>query len=151
MACTSTLSLYSQSQVRLRNQRLQSLALTSAGFAQFLSFPTLNCRRTHSPRVRFGSVVMEGTHPRATGSRRVYRQSQASAPLSSAPLKQIANVVGPFAVLVAVTFVSDSDITSSYILANNPLLQVMVLAAQVYCLIMIITGFPQPGGVPEEF
>lgn len=47
---------------------------------------------------------MEGTHPRATGSRRVYRQSQASAPLSSAPLKQIANVVGPFAVLVAVTF-----------------------------------------------
>jgi len=53
--------------------------------------------------VRASSSV-EGTRPRAAGSRRVYRQSQANAPLSSAPVKQIANVVGPFAVLVALSF-----------------------------------------------
>nr|XP_007157508.1 hypothetical protein PHAVU_002G075500g [Phaseolus vulgaris]ESW29502.1 hypothetical protein PHAVU_002G075500g [Phaseolus vulgaris] len=111
MAFTSTLSLYSHPQVRLRNQRLQSLAFTAAGVAQFAPLPALNCRRTRSPRGRFGSFVVrasssvEGTRPRAAGSRRVYRQSQANAPLSSAPVKQIANVVGPFAVLVALTFV----------------------------------------------
>ena len=59
--------------------------------------------------MRFGSVVrasssVEGTRPRAAGSRRVYGQSQVSGPLSIAPVKQIANVVGPFAVLVALTF-----------------------------------------------
>ncbi|KAL9328099.1 hypothetical protein ACSQ67_003102 [Phaseolus vulgaris] len=110
MAFTSTLSLYSHPQVRLRNQRLQSLAFTAAGVAQFAPLPALNCRRTRSSRGRFGSFVVrasssvEGTRPRAAGSRRVYRQSQANAPLSSAPVKQIANVVGPFAVLVALTF-----------------------------------------------
>jgi len=92
---------------------LQSLALTAAGVAgvaQFAPLPALNCRRTRSPRARFGSFVVrasssvEGTRPRAAGSRRVYRQSQAEAPLSSAPVKQIANAVGPFAVLVALTF-----------------------------------------------
>lgn len=53
--------------------------------------------------VRASSSV-EGTRPRAAGSRRVYRQSQPNAPLSSAPVKQIANFVAPFAALFALTF-----------------------------------------------
>ncbi|XP_040860990.1 NLR family CARD domain-containing protein 3 isoform X1 [Glycine max] len=107
MAFTSTLSLYSHPQVRLRCQRLQSLAFTAAGVAQFAPLPPLNCRRTCSPRsfvVRASSSV-EGSRARAGGSRRVYRQSQANAPLSSAPVKQIANVVAPVAAFFALTFV----------------------------------------------
>ncbi|KAG5067965.1 hypothetical protein JHK85_000342 [Glycine max] len=106
MAFTSTLSLYSHPQVRLRCQRLQSLAFTAAGVAQFAPLPPLNCRRTCSPRsfvVRASSSV-EGSRARAGGSRRVYRQSQANAPLSSAPVKQIANVVAPVAAFFALTF-----------------------------------------------
>ncbi|TKY69801.1 NLRC3 protein [Spatholobus suberectus] len=112
MAFTSTLSLYSHPQVRLRHQRLQSLALTAAGVAQFAPLPALSGRRTRSQRVRFGSVVVrasssvEGTRARATGSRRVYRQSQANAPLSSAPVKQIANFVAPFAAFFALTLLT---------------------------------------------
>ncbi|WVZ12012.1 hypothetical protein V8G54_016542 [Vigna mungo] len=110
MACSSPLSLYPHPQVGLRNQSLQSLALTCV--VQFAPLPGLNCQRVRFRNiVRFRSFVIkvsssvEGTRPRPVGSRRIYRQSQAHAPLSSAPMKQIANVVGPFAVLVAVTFV----------------------------------------------
>ncbi|XP_047148582.1 NLR family CARD domain-containing protein 3-like [Vigna umbellata] len=110
MACTSPLSLYPHPQVGLRNQSLQSLALTCV--VQFAPLPALNCQRMRFRSiVRFRTFVIkvsssvEGTRPRPVGSRRIYRQSQVHAPLSSAPMKQIANVVGPFAVLVALTFV----------------------------------------------
>lgn len=53
--------------------------------------------------VRAGSSV-EGTSARASGSRRVYRESQAKATLSVATVKQIATAVAPFGVILAVTF-----------------------------------------------
>lgn len=48
-------------------------------------------------------VKAEGTSARASGSRRVYRESQADATLSVASVKQIATNVAPFGVFLALT------------------------------------------------
>ncbi|KAL1355228.1 hypothetical protein HN51_007280 [Arachis hypogaea] len=109
MAFTSTLSLYSHPQVRCcRHRRLQSLPLTAAGLGKLTLLPIWRTRA--ASRARFGCFVVkasssvEGTPARSTGSRRVYRRSQATA-APIAPLKRVADFVAPFGLIFAISFV----------------------------------------------
>ncbi|PNX62011.1 hypothetical protein L195_g029028, partial [Trifolium pratense] len=83
--------------VRLRHKRLQSPTVTAV---QFVWLPSLKRRASRSFVVRAAGSSVEG---RASGSRRVYRESQANASLSVASVKQIATSVAPFGVLLAFT------------------------------------------------
>nr|DAD34676.1 TPA_asm: hypothetical protein HUJ06_005316 [Nelumbo nucifera] len=91
-----------------RRHQLQNglLGTTSLGYhAHLVLFPTtlpVVRRRSLTPRAVSRS---DGASTRATGGRRVYKQSQAVRPLPRVPAKELVAAVAPAGVFVAVTFV----------------------------------------------
>ncbi|KAL1102177.1 hypothetical protein V6Z11_D05G346900 [Gossypium hirsutum] len=103
MALTSTLPLYSHPKVLPMKQRLGLQALASDhGRCLGHDSAWFITRRRYSRSKRL--VVAAAYGAEGGARRRVYRQSQAKQPLSSAP-KQIATFVAPAGVFIAATFV----------------------------------------------
>ncbi|OMO78174.1 Leucine-rich repeat, ribonuclease inhibitor subtype [Corchorus capsularis] len=105
MGFTSTLPLYSQPKILPNKQRLRFEPLGSHYGAGRLIPNTLPfiSRRCYSRSKRL--VVKAANGAEGGARRRVYRQSQAEQPLSSAPVKQVASFVVPAGVILAASFV----------------------------------------------
>ncbi|PPS11518.1 hypothetical protein GOBAR_AA09123 [Gossypium barbadense] len=104
MALTSTLPLYSHPKVLPKKQMLGLQALAS-DYGRCLGHDSawFITRRRYSRSKRL--VVTAAYGAEGGARRRVYGESQAQQPLSSAPVKQIATFVAPAGVFIAATFV----------------------------------------------
>ncbi|EOY00343.1 Leucine-rich repeats-ribonuclease inhibitor domain-containing protein isoform 3, partial [Theobroma cacao] len=104
MGFTSTLPLYSHTKIRPSKQSLRFEPLASDSGGRLVPYTTsFGTWRCYSRSKRLTVKAAYGAEGGAR--RRIYRQSQAEQPTSSAPVKQVASFVVPAGVFVAATFV----------------------------------------------